>query len=130
MSKGIVLLGHGSRARVDDANLLLLEMVDILKDKIEADEIVPAWMNSKSNRPGLMEAASSLAEAGFEQIIVAPWFLTSGLHIKEDIPAMLAELKQRYPKVKFVMARPLGADPRLADILVERIQEVENAVHS
>lgn len=130
MSKGIVLLGHGSRARVDEANLLLLDMVEILKDKIQVDDIVPAWMNSKSGRPGLMEAASSLADAGFEEIIVAPWFLTSGLHIQEDIPEMLGELKQRYPNVRFALAKPLGADPRLADILVERIQEVEDAVHS
>ncbi|HHW07447.1 MAG TPA: cobalamin biosynthesis protein CbiX [Clostridia bacterium] len=129
MAKGIILLGHGSRARVDEANQLLVEMASLLKNRIRAGEIAPAWMNSKSGRPGLREVAARLAEAGFTEIIVAPWFLTSGLHIQEDIPEMLEELRQRYPRVRFALARPLGADPRLADILAERIQEVEDAVH-
>lgn len=130
MAKGIILLGHGSRARVDEANQLLVEMVALLKDRVQADAILPAWMNSKSGRPGLREVAGRLAEDGFTEIIVAPWFLTSGLHIREDIPAILEELEECYPQVKFAMAKPLGADPRIADILVERIREVENAVHA
>ncbi len=124
MAKGIILLGHGSRARVDEANQLLVEMASLLKNRIRAGEIAPAWMNSKSGRPGLREAAVELVQAGCREIIVAPWFLTDGLHIREDIPEIIAELEKRYPEVRFAMARPMGADPRLAEILMDRIGEV------
>ncbi|HHY60561.1 MAG TPA: cobalamin biosynthesis protein CbiX [Clostridia bacterium] len=130
MAQAIILLGHGSRARVDEANRLLEEMVDLLKERVRAGAVLPAWMNSRSGRPGLREVGARLAEEGFTEIIVAPWFLTSGLHIQEDIPAILAELRERYPQVKFVLAKPLGVDPRIADILAERIEEVQNAVHA
>lgn len=124
MAKGIVLLGHGSRARVDEANLHLLEMVAVFKEKTGIEKVVPAWMNSKSGRPGLKEAAGELAEAGCKEIIVAPWFLTDGLHIREDIPAIIAELEQQYPDIRFALAKPMGADPRLAEIILDRIREV------
>lgn len=124
MRRGIVLLGHGSRARVDEANILLLEMVEKFKQQTGAEQVAPAWMNTKSGRPGLVQAASGLVEEGCQEVIIVPWFLTDGLHIREDVPTMMVHLEQSFPWVRFALAKPLGADVRLVDILLERIQEV------
>ncbi len=37
------------------------------------------------------------------------------------IPNMIKECTADYPNIKVVMGEPLGVDPRLADILVDRI---------
>lgn len=124
MMKGIVILGHGSRATVDEANVLLLDMVAYFKEQTGEEMVVPAWMTTASRRPGLMAAAEELIAKNCEEIIIAPWFLTDGVHIREDIPRQISELKAKHPLIDFRLAKPLGADPRLVDILLDRIQEV------
>ena len=42
------------------------------------------------------------------------------MHIRRDIPEMLAGFATEHPGVAFRFGRPLGADARVADILLER----------
>lgn len=46
-----------------------------------------------------------------------------GIHIKKDIPEELAEATKEYPGVKVTMGKTLGADKRLAEILIDRIND-------
>ncbi|NLW23649.1 MAG: cobalamin biosynthesis protein CbiX [Clostridia bacterium] len=124
MKRGIVILGHGSRARVWEANQLLLQIVEKFKKKTGAENVKPAYMNVKSGGPTLEQAIEELIREGFTEIVVAPWFLTDGLHIREDIPEIIDSIKEKYPEVQIALAKPLGADNRLVDILIERIGEV------
>mgnify|MGYP000211960883 CR=1 FL=1 len=124
MGRGIVILGHGSRARVWEANQLLLQIVEKFKQKTGEQNVKPAYMNVKSGGPTLEQAIEELIREGFTEIVVAPWFLTDGLHIREDIPEIIDSIKEKYPEVQIALAKPLGADNRLVDILIERIGEV------
>jgi sirohydrochlorin cobaltochelatase len=45
------------------------------------------------------------------------------MHIRRDVPEMLAGFAARHPAVAFRFGRPFGADPRLAEILMERAGE-------
>jgi len=65
---------------------------------------------------------STLSAKGVTEIKVVPYFLFTGIHIKEDIPNMVAECAVNFPSVKITMGKPLGGDERLADILVDRIR--------
>ena len=56
-------------------------------------------------------------------MMVIPYFLNNGLHIRLDIPEMMKEEAKKYPDVKMIFGKPLGFDPRYADILYQRIQE-------
>ncbi|RDV83625.1 sirohydrochlorin chelatase [Ammonifex thiophilus] len=124
MKEGIVVLGHGSRGAVDEANQFLVEVTEALKAIHPESSLEPAWMNPRTPRQKLPEAVAKLAAQGVERIIVLPVFLTAGLHLKEDIPEMLVELSQKYPGISFTLARPIGFDPRLVDILADRLAEV------
>ena len=66
----------------------------------------------------------SLVAGGADEIAVVPYFLFNGMHIREDIPAVLEQYKAANPDIKIKMGSPLGADPRLAEILADRIIEV------
>jgi sirohydrochlorin ferrochelatase len=124
MKRGIVILAHGSRAEVGEANRQLLKVVEMFRERTGNEHVKPAYMNVKSKGPGLSEAVAGLKGEHCEEIVVAPWFLTRGLHIQKDIPEMIEELRNRYPQVRIVMAEPLGPDSRLVDILLDRIREV------
>jgi len=123
MKTGIVVLGHGSRRAVDEANHVLLRLAEIVKANTGADLLETAFMNPKAERQRLADAVGKLVAGGAKRVLVAPVFLSNGLHMKKDIPAEIEQLKEKY-RVEIVLAAHLGADPRIAAVIVDRIREV------
>ncbi|MPN60630.1 hypothetical protein SDC9_208359 [bioreactor metagenome] len=80
-------------------------------------------MNRESGLAGIDEAVDKLIASGATQIIIAPMFLANGVHIQSDIPEEIDVLEKKHPGVSIKMAAHIGPDPRIADILVERIRE-------
>lgn len=125
MTKGIVVLGHGSKTVVDEANLALYQVIDLVKSKMPELLVEPAFMMRESQKQSLQEAIAKLVAGGATRIVVAPWFLTNGLHIQQDIPEELTEARQRHgEKIEISFARHLGPDPRIVEVLLDRIGEV------
>jgi len=67
--------------------------------------------------PDLGTAAGELAGAGAEEIVVVPMFLGVGKHAREDLPQLIAQLRQTHPHVRFLLQSAVGEDPRLLDTL-------------
>lgn len=125
MKSGIVVLGHGSKTVVDEANQALFGVVDMVKNKLNTPLVEAAFMMRESGKQTLQQAIDKLVGQGANKIVVAPWFLTNGLHIQQDIPEELAEARKRHSgRVEIAFARHLGPDPRIVDVLVDRIGEV------
>ncbi|MBP2639495.1 MAG: CbiX protein [Firmicutes bacterium] len=122
MKSGYIVLAHGSNASVSEANQIAFEIAAILRQKSEGVLIETAILNRDSGLPGIEECVERLVAAGVEEIIIAPLFLSGGMHIRSGIPEEIARLQARYPMVPIRMTEPLGADPRLADILLDRIR--------
>lgn len=78
--------------------------------------------------PTLAEAVENLIAAGAKKIIVVPVFLVTGNHIKRDIPSRLLLQKTTHPDVQFVLAGHLGADPRIADIIIDRAKSASELI--
>jgi len=47
MKDGVVILGHGSRAAVGEANLVLLEIAEMVKRQLSLELVEMAFMNEK-----------------------------------------------------------------------------------
>ncbi len=117
--RAIIVIGHGSRSA--EATAQFMQVVAMLREYQPDDLVLPAFMELAEPR-----LAGAIADAVSRQaldIVVVPCFLYQGIHIKEDIPAMLDELQRTHPEVTVRFARPIGADPRLAVILHERVEE-------
>ena len=124
MSLGIVILGHGSRATVGEANKIAFQVADLVKLQRANDLVETAIMNRDSGLQSIDEAVDKLVLAGARQVIIAPMFLANGMHIRSDIPTEISEIQAKYPQIVIKMATHIGADQRIADILVERIEAV------
>ena len=48
-------------------------------------------------------------------------FLVAGYHVRESIPEGIEVARQRHPKILITTTAPLGEDPRLVEIVVERM---------
>ena len=118
--KGVLVVAHGSRAK--ETEITLETVLETAKSKISDSDtcIEHAFMefSDKTIEKGIVQ----LIEKGVSEIKVVPYFLFSGIHLKEDIPNTVSECMGRYPNIKFVMGETLGTDERLADILVDRIR--------
>jgi sirohydrochlorin ferrochelatase len=75
--------------------------------------------------PDIEETVKIIAEKNILQIIIVPYFLYEGNHIKFDIPEIIEKLKVKYPEIVFKFGKPIGFEPALADILIKRAQEAD-----
>lgn len=116
---GVVVLGHGSRQ--PEAGIFMKWLAGELAERLGCP-VEPASL--QFNTPTLPESCLKLASEGIGRIVVAPYFLFEGNHLKRDIPDELATIKKTLPDdVELVLAGPLGAHEGLVDIIQGRINE-------
>lgn len=120
MKKAILIVGHGSRSV--NAQEIFNKIVGYVKERSGFDMVEGAHM--ELCKPDIPEVVDKLVNKGAEEIILVPYFLYEGIHIKEDIPEIIKELSAKYKKVKFTMAKPIGDEPILAEILINRANQV------
>ncbi|HHW40941.1 MAG TPA: precorrin isomerase [Syntrophomonadaceae bacterium] len=118
MKTGILLLGHGSRREA--ANRGLERLAGLVQAGLGV-RVLPAFF--QFGRPSLPDVVEHLVGEGVDEIVVVPAFLFPGMHLEHDVPEALEEINARYGyRLKFKITPCVGADPRLAEILLERIR--------
>jgi sirohydrochlorin ferrochelatase len=122
--KGLLILAHGSKWKETEETLSVV--VDMLREElgnssgIGAIETAFLQFSDKTLHSGL----KALADKGIDDIVVIPYFLFAGTHIKEDIPEEIAEFTKEYPNIRIHFGNTLGTDKRLALILKDRVIEM------
>jgi sirohydrochlorin ferrochelatase len=118
--KAILILAHGSRENGTEATLE--EIVGYVRESIAGIEIVEAYMQFRDRSLAL--ALEDLASRGFGEILVIPYFLFDGVHIREDVPSEIEAFCSKHPLVSVRLGKTLGADRRLADVVRDRALEL------
>ena len=113
--KGLVLFAHGST--VESANNAVHQVTSELERRT-ATPVETAFLDCSA--PTLADAVQALAGRGVSDVLVVPYFLTTGIHLKRDLPRLVEELRPKYPGVRFDVAEPLDGHPALIDILIDR----------
>jgi sirohydrochlorin ferrochelatase len=73
--------------------------------------------------PGILAGGELCVQAGATSVVMLPYFLSPGVHVREDLTEARDELAGKFPDVRFVLAEPLGRHPLLIDIVDERAAE-------
>lgn len=119
MQKGVIILGHGSR--YPEANREVFQIAEQVKIK-EANAKVEACFLQFAE-PTLPQIVKEMNQRGVKVIIVVPLLLTLGSHIQHDLPILLQAQKKLYPQITFRLAPHLGADRKIAEIVLDRINQ-------
>lgn len=117
----IVILAHGSRR--EQANHEVAALAENMKKEGLAGEAEVGHAFLQFGSPTLEESIKNFIQKGCRHIAVAPLFLTTGVHINEDIPELLEKIKKESPETKIVLCPHLGCDNRLLPIIMERAKE-------
>ena len=110
---GIVLLAHGSRdARWRDPVEAVARRV---AERAPGALVRCAYL--ELSQPDLRSAMAELVAAGAGSVRVVPLFLGMGKHLREDLPGLLDELRALHPQVPVQLARAVGEEPEVLDLL-------------
>jgi sirohydrochlorin cobaltochelatase len=117
--EGVILLAHGSKNT--EAEEGLQEITLQVKEGLRGARVILAFL--QFNHPNLSEAIDQAVAEGMKRIVVVPFFLVAGVHVRKDIPDEIEQARMKYPGVKILLSPPLLPDPRIAEILMDRICE-------
>jgi sirohydrochlorin ferrochelatase len=114
----LLLVAHGSRHV--EANADLEHVVRQLRWR-GYPLVVAAYLELAE--PGIIAAADQCVELGAERVVLVPYFLSAGVHVRRDLAAARAELAGKYPHIEFLLAEPLGRHPLLLEVVEDRVKD-------
>jgi sirohydrochlorin cobaltochelatase len=111
----IILFGHGSR----DAlwHLPIQAVAERIRTTSPSTTVSCAYL--ELTEPSLASASAVLVDAGVDHITILPMFLGVGRHAREDLPALITELKQNHPQIVFQVQPAVGENPAVLDLLAQ-----------
>ena len=122
-SLSILLVGHGSRTR--DGNTELLHFAAHWRARH------PAWRIETC----FIEHAEVLLEAGLDQaarearrVLVIPFILNAAGHVKMELPAAIEAARARHPAVSFSCTRHLGMGREILKVLQGQLDRLMTAL--
>jgi sirohydrochlorin ferrochelatase len=119
LEAAVLIFAHGSS--VEEAN----QSVHVLARQVQ--EIGPfAYVRAAfldPFQPGLESAVDQAVKAGYRRVVVIPYFLTLGLHMRRDFPELLARQRMKHPQVEILAGESLDDHPLMASIIAGRAQE-------
>lgn len=119
MKTGILLMGHGSR--IAEANEALNQIAEIVKQQTGADIVEVAFR--ELHQPDIQAGIDACVEQGATRILLYPYFLFAGAHVLHDLPEEMEQAKERHAGLEMILGKPLGAHPKLAEVVCERLDE-------
>jgi sirohydrochlorin ferrochelatase len=117
----LLLIAHGSRE--PQANDDLHHLAEQLRRRGPYSVVEPAYLELA--QPDIDAGGARCVEQGAGRVILVPYFLSAGVHVRRDLVDARARLAARFPGVEFRLAEPLGRHPVLVDVVAERAADAE-----
>ena len=118
METALLLIAHGSRQ--PEANADLHHVAEGLRRRGHA-VVEAAFLELVE--PDIDEAGARCAARGAGRVVLLPYFLSAGVHVRRDLTAARDRLAVRFPGVEFRLAKPLGRHPLLLDVVAQRARD-------
>jgi sirohydrochlorin ferrochelatase len=119
----LLLIAHGSRQ--EEANADLDRLAAALRGQGRYGLVEAAFLELAE--PTVPQGAGRCVAQGARRVILLPYFLSAGVHVRRDLAALRAQLAGEHPGVEFRLAEPLGPHPLLPEIVAERARQAEES---
>jgi sirohydrochlorin ferrochelatase len=117
----LLLIAHGSRQ--EEANADLSQLAAALRVQGRYGVIETAFLELAE--PTITQGAARCVAQGARRVILLPYFLSAGIHVRRDLAAQRGALAAEYPEVEFRLAEPLGPHSLLLEVITERARQAE-----
>jgi sirohydrochlorin ferrochelatase len=119
MRTALLLIAHGSREA--GANEDLYYVAAEMRKRGGFAIVEPAFLELAE--PSIKVGGARCVEQGAGRVVMLPYFLSAGVHVRRDLTAHRQELAARFPNVAFRLAEPLGQHPQLMEVVAARAFE-------
>jgi sirohydrochlorin ferrochelatase len=121
MGDALLLIAHGSRHH--EANADLHHLAAELRRSGEYAMAIASFL--ELSEPNIDEGGERCVAAGATCVVLVPYFLSAGVHVRRDLTAARDRLAARFPRVEFRLAEPLGRHPLLTRVVAERVRQAK-----
>jgi sirohydrochlorin ferrochelatase len=118
----VLLIAHGSRE--PSANADLHELAARLSAAGDHPIVVACFLELAE--PDIPTGGDRCVARGVTRVLMVPYFLSAGVHLRRDLTAARDELNGRHPGVEFRLGPPLGPHLLLDSLVAARIRELED----
>ena len=116
----LLVLAHGSRRRGSNDEIReLSKRLGELLDKSYA-RVTPAFLELAE--PSIPAAIDEAVSRGAEEVVLFPYFLSAGRHVREDIPRLVTEAGLRHPHARLLLRSHLGKLTGLTSLLAKHLR--------
>ncbi|HMK32116.1 MAG TPA: CbiX/SirB N-terminal domain-containing protein [Nitrosopumilaceae archaeon] len=115
----VLLIGHGSKD--PNAKTSLQYVVDGLQNSYR--NVSLCWLEIEE--PNIKQGMDICAKNNPNVLIIVPYFLHRGAHVKRDIYEDLNPAMEKFGIKNIFITDHLGTDVKLIDLVIERAREVE-----
>jgi sirohydrochlorin ferrochelatase len=122
----VQLIAHGSRQQAANDDL------HELAGRLTAQGVYPIVEASflELAQPDIATAGARCVRRGATRVLLIPYFLSAGIHLRRDLTAARDELSRRHPDIEFLLGSPLGPHPLLDHLVAIRVRELEGVAES
>ena len=115
----LLLIAHGSRQEEANADLCLL--AEALRRRGGYAVVEVSYLELAE--PAVPDGAAACVAQGARRVVLLPYFLSAGVHVRRDLAERRDRLAARFPDVDFRLAEPLGRHSLLLDVVADRVRE-------
>ncbi len=121
-SVSLVLIAHGSRS--PQASAEIQHFTAGLNTRFSATyySCKPAFLEMAS--PSITDCVTQMHQDGIKEVHLLPYFLSSGVHVTQDIPEIAAELAQKFPHLRIKILPAIGLMPQMSDVVAAMVDDV------
>ena len=115
----IILFAHGSV--VEEANQGVHDLASQIRSLGRFHFVCAAFLDCA--HPNLGEAIDEAVHARSTRVIVIPYFLTMGIHLRRDLPNLIAPEREKHPRLMIDVGQSLEGHPLMSSIVLERVEQ-------
>jgi len=120
----VLLIAHGSRQQAANDDLHELAGRFIAEGGYP---IVEACFLELAE-PDIPTGGERCVARGGTRVLMIPYFLSAGVHLRRDLTAARDDMSRRHPDVEFLLGSPLGPHPLLDHLVAIRVRELEGVL--
>jgi sirohydrochlorin ferrochelatase len=122
MRDALLMIAHGSRH--EDANADLHYVAAKMLRRGDYPIVVASFLELA--QPTIEEGGAACVDQGADRVILLPYFLSAGVHVRRDLTDARSRLAERFPDVTFLLADPLGRHPLMLDVVADRARRAHS----
>ncbi|MDT8311341.1 MAG: CbiX/SirB N-terminal domain-containing protein [Methylophaga sp.] len=113
----LLLVAHGSRRA--ESNREVAQLAEQLQADLTTDFAMVKVAFLELAEPSIPEGIKACALAGADSVVILPYFLNTGRHVAEDIPAEIDKARQQLPDLNINLQAHIGALPEMRNLLIK-----------